>query len=1066
MARSKLGYVGVGALLGCICTLILLRAAVIFPREPLSSRHKTLVSMLGPVRLTEGRLNGQAGYAPYPTSVDRRSSAWKRFREQALQRADLSVPDSMRDFVFVDLVNRGVDAAIAEIEGSLEPEAGEATLMSDLSALYDERARAKNRSADYVSALDLAEQAVTLSPDLPEARFNKALALEHFFLYEEARAAWEQYLETDPQSQWSEEVRNHITRISLAISRQHRIDPSQLLSQAIATGDEGAISRLSRANPQEARDVLETNLIPRWAEAIARGEKEKSARRLSEARCIAETLADRGGDRAFQRVVLEMQEATKAPRSPRTAAFVQGLRQYRIGLDKWAEEGWSSAVTPKLMSARRILGSIQSTAVMMPQFQQAPSQFNQGDAAGARKTLEGLRKDLHTAEYPSLEARSLSLLGFIDQQTNALTSALAEHRNALSIFESLRERGNSAAEQNEIASILDSLGRYEEGWQHRYSALTWASQAPRGQPQLYTMFDTFREATFASLDQHRPRAALAFQSRSLSLAKNLQGHAQIIRAFLRRARIEAALGRRAPAKQDFDEAIKNLQLVHTVGTREALAPLIDTARREIDESEDRTAAIAQELHMSSRLSVRADFDFQNGDTTSAKSDLGNALDSFERQRQKVGSGNDRVSFLDQAQPLYERMTALQLHLAKPEEALETMERFRSRALLEQLKNSFGSSRTNVSRETLTPIRWREMCRRIPAHTDIIFFASVEGRLISWLLRPSGILVSAQEPSWNSVSLWAKGLHSGPGSRPDNFGKGLEVLYRELVWPWRNDLPAGDRIIFVPTKSLYSVPFAALRNPINGRFLVQDHVIGIAPSISEFLAAIEQDQKFLNQPLSTVLLVGSPTTDTRARESEIFPGNLPGADREIKLLSTIYEGVEAWVLTQKTATPARVLALLGNSDVAHFAVHALETPRDPGNSRLVLSSEEGKSGDLFGRDILSLHLDRTRLVMLASCSTQVGPISPSEGSLSLAYYFLAAGVPAVVGSLWHVDDASTARFSVRFHQELRRGADALSALRTAQLEELEAQQRNSDWTWASFQVFGGVAARAPNPAQVR
>jgi CHAT domain-containing protein len=63
-------------------------------------------------------------------------------------------------------------------------------------------------------------------------------------------------------------------------------------------------------------------------------------------------------------------------------------------------------------------------------------------------------------------------------------------------------------------------------------------------------------------------------------------------------------------------------------------------------------------------------------------------------------------------------------------------------------------------------------------------------------------------------------------------------------------------------------------------------------------------------------------------------------------------------------------------------------------------------------------------------------------------------------LWHVEDESTMRFSVRFHQELRRGADAMSALRTVQLEEIAKQSGRSDWTWASFQLFGGVAAREP------
>jgi CHAT domain-containing protein len=152
-------------------------------------------------------------------------------------------------------------------------------------------------------------------------------------------------------------------------------------------------------------------------------------------------------------------------------------------------------------------------------------------------------------------------------------------------------------------------------------------------------------------------------------------------------------------------------------------------------------------------------------------------------------------------------------------------------------------------------------------------------------------------------------------------------------------------------------------------------------------------------------------------------------------------------------------LLERSDVVHLSAHALPDRDDPARSHFVLAASEGTSGDLLARDIVRLHLARTRVIMMAACSTQVGPVSPSEGALSLSSAFLTTGVPAVVGSLWLVADEKTARLSVRFHQELRRGAEALSALRTAQLAEIEsAPPGRTDWNWASFELFGGVAAR--------
>jgi CHAT domain-containing protein len=77
------------------------------------------------------------------------------------------------------------------------------------------------------------------------------------------------------------------------------------------------------------------------------------------------------------------------------------------------------------------------------------------------------------------------------------------------------------------------------------------------------------------------------------------------------------------------------------------------------------------------------------------------------------------------------------------------------------------------------------------------------------------------------------------------------------------------------------------------------------------------------------------------------------------------------------------------------------------------------------------LPRTRLVVLAACRTAAGVVSRSEGALSLARPFLAAGVPNVIASLWDVDDALSRRFFVALHRALLADGEPLSALRRVQ-----------------------------------
>jgi CHAT domain-containing protein len=77
-------------------------------------------------------------------------------------------------------------------------------------------------------------------------------------------------------------------------------------------------------------------------------------------------------------------------------------------------------------------------------------------------------------------------------------------------------------------------------------------------------------------------------------------------------------------------------------------------------------------------------------------------------------------------------------------------------------------------------------------------------------------------------------------------------------------------------------------------------------------------------------------------------------------------------------------------------------------------------------------------------------------LSLARPFLAAGVPAVVASLWEVEDEPTARLLTAFHRHLRGGESALAALRSAQRELLADPDPalRSPAYWAAFELFGG------------
>lgn len=891
------------------------------------------------------------------------------------------------------------------------------------------------------------------APTSAEAVFNRAIALEKLFLDEEARRAWRDYLRLDGDSAWADEARLRLGRLIAAARPQ--ADPRHLLLAAIAEGNNDAIAQVVAVAPQEAREVFEEDLLPKWAESIAREDREKADRRLRGAQQIADLLAQRG-NRIYQKITAEMMRITDSPPDLQAASmFVQSLRRFRNGQDALSERRFSyRGALLDLNAAERGLLSIESAALPLVQLRQAICRLRVADISGARTLLGRLGDDHLAAEAPSLEARRHHILGVIAQRLDAPTDALASYRRALTLYSSTGEHSNVASVNNSMAESLDSLGQSREAWKYRYQVLSWSRVSHPAQQSME--LDALDGTVFAALVQRCPQVALHFQNRVVKVAESSEGPPEIVWALLRRARIEVALGRGEEGQRDFDHALQVLRPLRST-FRGQIAATIDILRREIEESENRTSAIAAESLLSGLLGAPADFDVRRGDPEAARSQLERAIGELEQRRARIAPGDARISFLDQARPLYERLVALQLNLGHAEEVLEVLERFRARVLLEDLarvSDRDGSALTG--RSSAAPLEWRELCRRVPADTVIVVYAEVNGRLVSWLVRPDGIEVSWDQPAWSSVSSRVQRfdeLRSGDVEAREV----LANLHQDLVAPWKDDMGPGTRIIFVPTGFLHRVPFAALLNPDSGRFLIQDHAIGVAASASQFIVAAERDLRLASRPLDHVLLVGA--TAGREKASASVP-SLPGAALEIEQLGRIYRDLDLRSLTGAHATPTEVMASLGRSEVVHFAGHAVPDLEDSTRSRLLLSLAPSGIGDLSVQDILRLRLTRTRLVVLAACQTHLGPVSASEGSLSLASSFLAAGVPAFIGSIRPVGDESTARLFVRLHQELRRGVDPMAALRTVQLEELTRVPARSGWTWASFQLFGGVVARHP------
>ncbi len=204
--------------------------------------------------------------------------------------------------------------------------------------------------------------------------------------------------------------------------------------------------------------------------------------------------------------------------------------------------------------------------------------------------------------------------------------------------------------------------------------------------------------------------------------------------------------------------------------------------------------------------------------------------------------------------------------------------------------------------------------------------------------------------------------------------------------------------------------------------------------------------------TSLLVIGDPAFDPQvARGLE----RLPRAKDEVQQIYALY-APDAQLRVEADATVPAFIDLARKSAVVHIAAHGIVDPRMPSHSALLLAPSDKSSGLLDAQAMLTtLHLDRTRLVVLSACSSAGGlPVGP-EGLAPLVRPLIAGGVPAVLGSLWDVDDATAAQLLVSFHRRYREGLDAASALQAAQRDLLQSRNAGlrSALAWAPFQVIG-------------
>lgn len=149
--------------------------------------------------------------------------------------------------------------------------------------------------------------------------------------------------------------------------------------------------------------------------------------------------------------------------------------------------------------------------------------------------------------------------------------------------------------------------------------------------------------------------------------------------------------------------------------------------------------------------------------------------------------------------------------------------------------------------------------------------------------------------------------------------------------------------------------------------------------------------------------------------------------------------------------------LDQYSIVHFATHAVLNENHPESSGIVLSlvNQAGGSEEGFLRidDIYNLKLP-VNLVVLSACNSALGKDVRGEGLIGLTRGFMYAGASSVTASLWKVDDEATAELMKRFYVGMfQKQLAPAAALREAQIGMWQTKRWHAPYYWAAFVIQG-------------
>jgi CHAT domain-containing protein/tetratricopeptide (TPR) repeat protein len=1005
--------------------------------------------------------------APYaPLRIERGAGRARFERPSALLKAEGLIAEKVKEAPNdagwlqargrSELLEGDYQAAIDSLGQAMGAKPSGASLPTDLGSAYYLRAEKEKHPSDYGSAIEQFTRALSQTPDDPVILFNRALAEERLFLYQQAFEDWEHYLRVDPTGGWANEARHHLEAIQNEVQEQKKksgfFEPHVLKPIPKHSGGEMGLVKSVDEYLEAYFKVIETTWLPA-IDSREKGTSKAVGATLETAQFVAKVARTKHDDPWLSDLL----------RTPLSEVLADGYRALAQSITAEDNGDYLSALQESRRAELMFQKAGNRAAELRAEVEEVTALRLTDANADCIGLARPLRVELTNKHYRWLESQVLVENAICFDLLGNEGTALALAMDARRVARDANYKTAYLRSLTVTAGLEATVGNTDASWKLEQEglALYWSEGYPL--MRLYSLLDGMELLAEGSQETHLQVTVLKESVATINADSDLMlravAHDQLAKCAMKADQPVLAETNFRDASQLFEMCPRNRVTFSRRADEEIWLAEAEIRLAKYDSASMRLRRVREHI-LSSPYRYSLDRYYQVlgalqtklADVTGAEASFRAAVTLAEVGLQSLKSETQRIEWERDHSEAYRSLVDVRLRQKDVGGAFAIWEWFKGAPLRTFRKNSsiagLRTASTILNQETFRSPSSDEVSdalKNMDAGSTLLTYAKLPSGYAVWLADGRGIQsrrIPGTLDEVDQVVMHFTKSCSNPASDPATLQVAGRAIYELLIAPIRDQLRVGQTLIFEGDETIATLPVQALVDR-QGRYL--GDIFDLVWSEGVYYEARLRPSSRIS-PDSRLLAVAVP-------EGEAVGGRdrLPDAVGEAASISRKF--LAPRILIGSDATVDRVGRELTKATVFHFAGHAGLGPNGIG---VILSrhdtTREGPT--VLTVDELPVgRLNRLQLVVLSACSTEMGKRSGLADPESLVRGLLRAGVPHVVGTRWNLDSRSGVIFGQKFYDSLLGGKNPARALAEAAASVRASPETSHPYYWAGFNIFG-------------